>query len=272
MANPRSFERRRAKKWSLLSDDARTKALLGPLLACTNAAWRAAALYVLSSRQPELSIPLFDKALGDSNAWVRRAAIQGAARARSERTALEPRLAPLLADPAPQVAALAAAALLEPEILHGGNLQFHFTAFRFESFNEHLRSYSYSDEQRPLVPLEGKPPYLDQARRRLADADNESAPIFMLLLAQYGQFDGLDRLIAGRAEDASKGDRELEESILTAIALSRDVKYLSYLRSAARSTKSSWELRKVLRALKGMPGPEARALRLEINRLMRNSE
>jgi hypothetical protein len=32
-----------------------------------------------------------------------------------------------------------------------------------------------------------------------------------------------------------------------------------------------WELRKILQALKGMTGPDARQLRLEINKRMRNA-
>jgi hypothetical protein len=58
---------------------------------------------------------------------------------------------------------------------------------------------------------------------------------------------------------------------LTAIALTGDTKYVPTLRAMLEGTKGEWELRAILRALRGMSGPEVRQLRLEINKQMRKA-
>jgi len=58
---------------------------------------------------------------------------------------------------------------------------------------------------------------------------------------------------------------------LAGIALSRDSKYIPTLRQIMGKADGEWELRKVLQALKGMTGPEARQLRLDINKRIRDT-
>ena len=54
-------------------------------------------------------------------------------------------------------------------------------------------------------------------------------------------------------------------------ALSRDPKYLPHLRKLSEHANEEWGYRRILQALRGMSGTEARALRLEINKRMRNA-
>jgi len=63
----------------------------------------------------------------------------------------------------------------------------------------------------------------------------------------------------------------LPEALLAGIALSRDTKYIPYLRRLMDRTQQDWDLRKILRALKGMSGPEARQLRVDVNKRMRTA-
>ncbi len=92
-----------------------------------------------------------------------------------------------------------------------------------------------------------------------------------LLLAQYGQFEGLDRLAARRAELESEQGFGVATVLVTGVALSRDPKYVPVLRQMAAERKDIELLREILKGLRGMEGPEARQLRLEINKRMRTA-
>jgi hypothetical protein len=94
--------------------------------------------------------------------------------------------------------------------------------------------------------------------------------IFVLLLAQHGEFDGIDRLLARQALPEAGRPEALSDVLLTGIALTHDPKYLPYLRQAMDRPQQDWDLRKILRALKGMSGPEVRQLRVDVNKRMRN--
>jgi hypothetical protein len=212
---------------------------------------------------------VFEKALADPNPWVRCSAVKSLARNTKDRAALEARLAPLLTDTNLDVAATVAVALLEPEVRQGASMQWELNYFVFETVRGG-RSQSYSqNEDRPLMPQEIKPPFLPSVRERLKETPLDSLPAFALLLAQYGEFDGVDRLVAQLATLDSDKDRIATEALLTGIALSRDAKYVPALKQMASVRHEEYELRKVLSALKGMTGPEARQLRLEINKKLR---
>ena len=88
----------------------------------------------------------------------------------------------------------------------------------------------------------------------------------VLLLAQYGDFTGLDRFVGSAAPESQS---ESEGVVLTAIGLSRDPKYLPYVKKLVASAKDEQEFRRLLQALKGMTGADARELRVEINKRMR---
>jgi hypothetical protein len=120
-----------------------------------------------------------------------------------------------------------------------------------------------------LTTLEGKPAFLEPAAKWAATAKPEASAPFVLLLAQYGQFAALDRLVAQGAGEKAGGQNELDDVILAGIALSQDAKYLPALSRMVAARNDQWELRKILQALQGMRGAEARQLRLDINKKLR---
>ena len=256
------------KTWSLAAPQPRAQAVVDALLEATNAVWRAAAVFVLSQREDEKSLAVFERAVKDSNAWVRAAAAIGLARTAKDRSALEARLGPLIADENKTVAFRAAVGLLEPETRSAASLEYEFNNFQFEGIHAWAGGYTPSDGQRPLAALEGKPAFLAPVRLRLAGADPEHLGAFALLLAQYGDFTGLDRLLETAKGEKGKHD-EVGAIAMAGIALSRDAKYLPYLRRTLAQAKDEQEYRGILQALKGMTGPDARALRLEVNKRMR---
>jgi hypothetical protein len=257
------------RAWSLLTKSEPPQRIVAALLESTNAVWRAAAVYALGRRDPEKNIGTFEKALKDSNPWVRSAAVQGLARTAMERAPLEERVGPLLADADSRMAAWAALALLLPELRALAGMDWQFNMFQFDDLYVHGGSVVSLNEDQPLKTLETKPAFLDQARRHLGATNPVATMIFALLLAQHGEFDGVDRLVAQPQEEMLETRGALPDALLTGIALSRDGKYISFLRRLMDRTQADWELRKILRALKGMTGAEARQLRLDVNKRMR---
>jgi HEAT repeat protein len=184
--------------WSLLAPDERTGAVVLALLGSTNAAWRAAAVYALAQGESEKHDSVFQRALEDPNPFVRAAAVQGLAGTLKDRSQLEARLGPLLGDTNSTLAQMAAVALLDPELRESAGLQTWLKYFVFDKARLSTRSTFYSEprDDRPLIVREGSPAFLDQARSRLKSPTPGEIGVFALLLAQYGQFDGLEALAA----------------------------------------------------------------------------
>jgi thioredoxin 1 len=256
------------KGWSLWVESDQVRAILPVLLQSTNAAWRAAAVFISAHRNPSKNLAPFEAAAKDSNAWVRAAAIQGFAQASTDRATLDARLAPMLNDSDEHVARIAAVGLLEAEVRKAANLEWVFQGFQFENMHVYS-SITITSEERPLEPLEAKPAFLGAVRKRLAAAKPESTGVFALLLAQYGDFSGLDEMTKLKSANGAANEDGQNDSLMTAIALSHDAKYVPFLRGLMTS-KNEWELRKLLQALKGMNGAEARQLRLDINKQIRS--
>jgi len=257
------------KTWSLLGDPLQTRPLVLALLESTNAAWRAAALYAMGRWGAFADAAVIEKAMQDTNGWVRGTAAQAMARTLKARSELDTRLGPLLADEHPYPRRVAALALLEPEIRQTAGLQYQLDYFRYDDVQTG-RSEGYSlNDTRPLAPLESKPAYLESARKWLKSTNTEAVTPFALLLAQHGEQVGLDRLIELRAELSEDKAEVLPDPLLTAIALAQDPKYIPLLRGLTDAARNNYVIQKVLRAIKGMNGPEARQLRVELNKRMR---
>jgi HEAT repeat protein/thioredoxin-like negative regulator of GroEL len=253
---------------SLVAGTWRMEPVVTALLDATNAAWRAAAVYAVGSWADADGLSQLERALKDTNGWVRAAAIPGLARTAKDRATLEQRVGPLMADPDKHVAAKAAVALLEPETRNAAGLDYSFEYFQFENIHAFPDFRVQVGEQRPLTPLAGKPAFLEQARQQVFQGTAEEAAVPALLLAQYGDFSGLDHLLSDASADTQKQD-ELGTVLLTGVALSRDPKYMPALKRMTAAAKANYELLRLLQALKGMSGADARELRLEINRRMR---
>jgi hypothetical protein len=266
------YEYRENQKWSLWTETDRTKVVILTLVESTNAAWRAAAVFSLGLRADATgSQAVFEKAIADPNPWVQAAGIKAITRNTKDHPTLEQQLAPLLSETNLVVATTAATALLEPEIRQAAGLMDDMNFFEYENVRGgRSQSYSHNDE-RPLTTLDSKPVYLQPARERLAAAPAESSAAFVLLLAQHGEFDGVDRLAAQWSSVSAHNDQGDVDALLTGIALSRDIKYLPVLKKMAAVQREESELRKFLQALKGMSGPDARQLRLDINKKIRST-
>ena len=61
--------------------------------------------------------------------------------------------------------------------------------------------------------------------------------VFALLLAQHGEFDGVDLLVAQLPENSPNKFTTLPDTLLTGIALSRDTKYIPALRRLMERTQ-----------------------------------
>ena len=167
---------------------------------------------------------------------------------------------------------VAAIALLEPETRTAASLGGELGWFQFESVRGGKSEITQQNDERPLMTLDGSPQFLLEARKWIDKSSGESQGPFALLLAQYGQFDGVDRMIASlpSMSAADNGGAGANDVLLAGIALSRDSKYIPALKQMAATRQNQWDLRKVLQAMKGMSGPDARQLRLDINKKIRN--
>ena len=183
---------------------------------------------------------------------------------------MEQHLAPLLADTNLVVASAAAAGLLEAETRQAAGLDNELNYFQFESARGGRAETSTQNDDRPLTVLEGKPGFLSSAQKWLAATSGQASSAFALLLAQYGDFSGVDRLVT-QVTASGADDQEATYPLLAGIALSHDPKYLPALKLVAAGRQDQWSQRKVLQAMKGMSGPDARQLRLDINRKIRDA-
>jgi HEAT repeat protein/thiol-disulfide isomerase/thioredoxin len=258
---------------SLLADNASARAVVTGLLDSTNPVWRAAAVFVVARRADATQRGALEAAAKDTNAWVRLAALSGLGALTKKRAELEAIFAPLLTNTNRELRSLAMMKLIEPETLQAASMALGADYFRFDQISAfNYSSYTTSSEDRPLAVLETKPVFLATVRAELARATGDDAALPALLLAQYGDFSGLDRLMTLAADDRD-AESQATRALLAGIALSRDAKYLPEIRKALGRMENEYEIRSLLTVLKGFSGPEARALRLEINqRLRRGTE
>lgn len=260
------------KKWSLWKESTRTKMLAEALLSSTNAAWRAVAVFSLGLRADGwVDLPVFEKATADANSWVRASAVKAIARNVKDRTKLESKIAPLLAETNLSLAGTVAVALLEPETRLEAGLDSRVNFFQFENFYGGRTQNINTSDVRPLAVLTNQPPFLAAAREWLARTSGKASAPFALLLAQFGDFSGVDRLAKQAAALDADTDERSADVLLAGIELSQDDKFVPVLQQLAAVRHEDYELRKILSALKGMTGPDARQLRLDINKKLRNT-
>ena len=260
------------KTWSLSQDEPKARAIVSALVESTNDAWRAAAVFMLGRRAASENQSILQAAMKDKSAWVRAAALQGLTRAhQKDRSALETEIGQSLSDTNSHVAEMAALALLEEEVRSMAGLEWSFDRFEFAGTTIYMQeSFSISSDDRPLTPLDSKPAFLDAVRQKVRSTDGASLGVFALLLAQYGEAEGVDKLITKPAA-RSHGGFEPNAELLAGIALTHDAKYIPTLRKLAQTEKRDYELRKYLQAIRGMSGPEAREFRVDLNKQIRKS-
>src|SRR5207249_9394004 len=117
------------------------------LLDATNAVWRTIAVYSLSLNEDRKTPDCFERALKDSNGWVRAAAVLGLSRTAKDRLTLEQCLGPLLADADKKVVQKAALCLLDPETRAAAGVEYQLNKFEFEKLSSWSSSYEPPSEQ-----------------------------------------------------------------------------------------------------------------------------
>jgi HEAT repeat protein len=255
--------------WSIYSSDARAKALLPVLLESKHPKWRGVALSVLANANSKTNLALFTSALHDTNDLIRIVAIQGIDGAVPDLAEREKILAPLLADEKQNVRRIAILALIDSDIRDAAQIN-HILKTSALGGTHFSYTMSVSDEDRPFPAPFPKPSFVASIVEQLPNMNADELPPIALLLAQYGVFDALDRVIANYGAP-SPAKFETNNELLVAIGLSKDAKYIPFLRTAAADMKDDYNLRRILRAVKGMTGREAREFRVELNKMMRKT-
>ena len=172
----------------------------------------------------------------------------------------------MLGDKDARVSAAAAGWLLPAETR--SSLGFSYQYFLFDRIHAGASSDDYgSGDDRPLAPITPAPDFLKEVRDRAAAADLDSLAVFSVVLAQYGDNSALDRLLPKLPE--GEAGEQYRSTVLAAIALARDPRYLAQVRRFMTAAMEEWALQSILQSIRGVTGPEARALRLEINRRLR---
>jgi|GEM_PF-1976135 len=278
-ADPESLNRmaqtlvNRHMEYSLHRSNPTNDRVLEALCKADNPAARSLGVFVYGMRKQREALPVIIESLMDENPWVRRAAVQGVIECVESREEREPILAPLLSYEAPENVALAATGLLTAAFRDALSSDESLRYFRYEDMWVWVSpEYSYytSTSSPPLRPLSESPGFLPDARARLAADDMRDEPAhrlpLILLLAQYGDFSGLERELHTWRENR---EASVPEALLLGLRVTRDPKYLPPLRARLAKADNEIELRQLLQYLRGVRGPEARELRREVNDRLR---
>jgi HEAT repeat protein len=231
---------------------------------------RATGLFTYAAR-PDLDAgSAIETAMTDPDEWVRRTAVLAFLERQDNQMLREATLAPLLTDPSPHVASVAAAGLLANPLWIAAELPepralFAYGSSKFDS----PFTRSYNNPIRPPQVIRRQVAFLD-ALHSLLNTQEETTPplrdMVPLVLAQYGDFSALERALADWGQDSS---REPPRMLLITLPLTRDARYLQPLRKAMERMDSAYEYRDLLQWLRGVNGEEARQMRREINERMR---
>jgi hypothetical protein len=265
---PRLLNQARAGYWTLLAPTPENERIVKRLSQATNPVWKAVSVYVLGQQGGQANPDIFQREAHNTNSWVRLAAVTALARQSTTRADLETKIVPFLSDKDTKVLGAAVSWLLEPETRSAAGLSYANNYFIYEGLMAGSYESMEEPEQRPMAPLDSKPGFLAGIRERLKDASLEDMKAFSLLLAQYGDNSGLDLLLEKHA--GAGRETELDATVLAAIALTRNPKYIPTIRKMQANAQQEWDYRRILQAVKGVNGPEARALRMDINRRLRS--
>lgn len=253
-------------QWSLGNDSKRAKQIIPLFLQSTNALWRTVAIHLLSrQKEAKKETGPFEKALTDPNAWVKIAALKALLTDRETPEKLQDRVIPLLSNPNTTVAAMASKMMLQPALRNAMGMS-DAEVFQFEKTSVYVNYTGSQEDTRTPVLFTNQPAWLPQIRNLAAQAEPNQQWVYVLLLAQYGNFDFLDQVIAASGNDKAQ-DWNSVAVIYAAISLSNNPKYIPYLRQSAKLSKDD----RVLNVIRSMNTPEARQLRREVNLMMRNN-
>jgi HEAT repeat protein len=237
------------------------------LLNSTQPLPRALGLFLTTTHEGLPADARIIPALADADPWVRRAAVQAFLKLEKTSDQIEATVGPMIADTSAEVGAVAAAGVLLTPLREAAELPPADYEFQYGSISV-SRSWSSVSQTRPPQIIDRQPPFLP-ALRELASKparDESTADIIALTLAQYGDFSALDH----RLEAWQSGPRQqVPDVLLVGLALTRDERYLEPLRVRMQQVDSSYEMRELLKWLRGTNSDQARALRREINQRLR---
>lgn len=134
-------------------------------------------------------------------------------------------------------------------------------------------SYSNRHDDSPIRPIRAEPEFLPAVRELNEEAyrikDQSLINATTLLLGQYGDEAMFERLF----EQYQKSpDSRVAEVLLCALPLTRDAKYLAVFKDVLKKATDSYELRNLLKYLRGVRGSEARELRRAVNEKLRQAD
>lgn len=254
----------------------RQEELRGLLRASSQPLARALGVYTLQAPDVDSVADVLTPFLDDPDPWVRHAAVQSAVHLLREHRDREPLLMTRLEDPHPETAMLAAMALL------------HDAYWDIFPDNKLLTSFVYGEEHiraghDPVRSSRGLPPEVmtatPEVTRHLLDkyriareAEGElEVPVLLLALAQYGNTEILDEEIERFVESGAEGYR-MRSALLWAARFHSEPGSIRLIRHLLGTTRSSWDMMRLLSSIPDVPSPEFRALRREINARIRESE
>jgi len=257
-------------------DSQASRPVIDRLLASESPRARAVAVFAMGQHLSDKSLTRIKAMRNDTDAAVRQVVAEAIAARVGDQRERERLLGPMLSDAAPPVVAGAASGILSSEIRRVAELppplsRFYVlgaTTYRYNRYD-----YSDSDETAIAKPFDHDPGFLDLAEQlyHAPEADAAVKPTLALLLAQYRRFEPLDQIVEARAKAAK--DRTQPDPLATlAMQLTGDPKHLNTLRAQIGAVEDEYDLRELLRSLQGVNGPEARELRREINRRLREGD
>ncbi len=214
----------------------------------------------------------FTQLLKNKNPWVRRTAVMALIRRVDDPKKREIIIGPMLNDEMPEVVKATIMGLLAQDIRQNAIFHNILPRYKYEDIEINSDSDGYLEEtERPLLITDRKPAFLDQAWKLFESGGRSKEkdhikPLLLVLMAQYGEFRALDTVLRNWEPDSFG---QLENEIFIATELSRDVKYIPWLKKYADQKSDMYKLRKILGVIRQMRGKEARSFRIYLNKRLR---
>lgn len=235
----------------------------------------ARAMALFAQARSALPPDVLAQALRDDDPWVRLIAVGNVQKQDLPQEQVEEALATALADTNDAGFLAAVSAVLDKALrpyAEGAGSPGYFRYDRITVWVSYSESYRSPSDTPPPMVLPRQPAFLADVRRAwdAARQDTSRQPVkraAALLLAQYGQFEGLEEMLVAWQRERTA---EPPKPLLMGLTLTRDERFIAPIKHYVQNADNEYELREALQWLRGVRGDEARQLRREINERMRN--
>ncbi len=233
---------------------------------------RRLAAYAYARSGDARSAAVCRAAIADPDPWTVWAAIPGLVHEQMAEAEREACLAPLLEHEHLPVATTAAILLLDEAIREQADLDDHLRRFHHPGGSTWISYHHYGRSNDDFVfrASTRRPGWLAVLIGRTLPKEHSWRETWLrataLLRAQFGDAAGLHELLERWHES---NDRQVAKTLLLGLRMTGDTSLLPVVRAQIEHADASWDLRRVLQSLVGLPGDEARSLRREINERMR---